>query len=222
MIVVDNIPEEILKPLTEFSNWFFQQDRTKFDMRDFGINREEAVSTAYLNAQQQKGESLEGYPACAYGIDFQEMKGFDLDVFYPKITQIDTTIRNYLSAKCCAIKMYYPAGGFIDWHTNANAYGYNALFTYSQTGDGAFLYQDPSTKQIVELKDKRGWNMKVGLYDKQGGAPLWHAAYTECERLTWGYVIDQLGWDNLVEELNLDISPLEAMVGELPSFRNSK
>jgi hypothetical protein len=219
MIIVENIPGDLLNSLNEFSDWFFKQDRTSFKMKSVNVTRDQAMSLSYLHAQQQKGESVDGYPESAEGLDLQYMQGYDLDKFYPAITKTDTDLRNFLGAKACALKMYYPAGGFIDWHTNANAYGYNVLFTYSTTGDGAFLFQHPITKEIVELHDKPGWNMKVGMYDKLGGYPLWHAAYTNCERLTWAYILDEIGWMNLVDDIDIDVSKLESIVGELKSFR---
>lgn len=221
MIAVEHIPDEIHDVLKNFSDWFFTQDRTNFVYHKNAepITREEAVSVEYLKKQQSR--DLDGFPVCSEGIDFQNMHGFDLDTFYPAITEADFEIKSFLAAKTCAIKMYYPAGGYIDWHTNANAFGYNTLFTYSLTGDGAFLYQNPLTKEVVTIPDKQGWNMKIGVYDVHGGSPLWHAAYTNCERLTWGYILDQVGWDNLIEELDVDISPLADMFGgQMPSYKN--
>lgn len=218
MIPVEKIPSELLKVLDSFSDWFFQQDRSAFDLRGKTTNAEYYCSQEYLEKRQREGHS--GYPDGAKGIDFQMMRGFDLEKFYPKIQEVDTAIKTFICSRRCALKMYYPADGFIDWHTNENAYGYNVLFTYSLTGDGAFLYQNPTTKEIVTIPDKQGWNMKVGLYDKHDGAPLWHAAWTNSERLTWGYILDELGWENLVEELELDTTPLQQMYGEMPSFRS--
>ena len=220
MIAVENIPDEILCDLDDFAEWFFAQDRTGFKIREFDVAREEAVSLEYLAKQQSR--NTEGFPACSQGIDFNEMYGFDVEKFYPRVSEIDGAIRAFLGARSCAIKMYYPAGGFIDWHTNANAFGYNVLFTYSREGDGAFMYQNPKTKEVVSIPDKKGWNMKIGVYDKHDGLPLWHAAHTNCERLTWGYILDEIGWQNLVEELDIDMTPLDAMYDGLPQFRKLK
>jgi hypothetical protein len=219
MIAIDVIPEEILEELNTFSDWFFQQDRSNFVMQrgEEPITQQEAVSIEYLRRQQ--GKNLEGFPVCSDGIDFNSMKGFDLEKFYPAIRNADNAIKTFLGARSCALKMYYPAGGFIDWHTNANAFGYNVLFSYSVNGDGAFLYQNPKTKEVVTIHDHPGWNMKIGLYDVDGGNPLWHAAYTHCERLTWGYILDQRGWHSLVDELGVDLTPLEEMYSGLPDFK---
>jgi hypothetical protein len=216
MIVVDNIPQDLLEDLTGFSDWFFQQDRAGFKITGNVAEMERCTSKEYLLEQQTK--QLVGFPAKACGIDFQQLDGWDLDAFYPKVSATDSSIKSYIGSKSCAIKMYYPEGGYIDWHTNENAYGYNVLFTYSMTGDGAFIYQNPKTKEIVTLPDQKGWNMKIGLYDQHGGMPLWHSAYTKCERLTWGYIVDQRSWDVLVSEIDVDLSPLTEMYGQLPSY----
>lgn len=221
MIAVENIPDEIHEVLTTFSDWFFEQDRSGFKVDQGSITSQEAVSIEYLHQQQQKKQS--GFPTCANGIDFQHLHGFDLDKFYPAITEADFNIKTFLGAENCALKMYYPAGGYIDWHTNANAFGYNTLFTYSKEGDGAFLYQNPLTKEIITIPDKKGWNMKIGIYDVHGGSPLWHSAYTNCERLTWAYILNQVGWNNLIEELQVDITPLVDMFGgQLPSYKKPR
>lgn len=221
MIVVDNIPETIHGVLNDFSTWFFTQDRSTFDYgnpKGYTLTKEQATSVDYLQEQQRK--QLCGYPQQTWGVDMCDLTTFDLDVFYHELKKADCAVQQFLNARNCAIKMYYPAQGYIDWHTNSNAFGYNVLLTYSVTGDGAFLYQNPTTKEIVSIPDKQGWNMKVGVYDVAEGSPLWHAAYTNCERLTWGYILDELGWQNLVEECNIDTKPLAEMMGSLPTFRD--
>lgn len=218
MIAIENIPQDLMDDLVGFSDWFFQQDRQGFDIEGDPAESAHCTSVEYLIEQQSK--RLKGFPSKACGIDFQNFRGWDLDTFFHKVTETDSSIKTYIGSKTCAIKMYYPEGGYIDWHTNENAFGYNVLFTYSVTGDGAFVYQNPKTKEIVTLPDRKGWNMKVGLYDRHGGMPLWHSAYTKCERLTWGYILDQRSWDALVSELNVDTTHLSDMYGELPSFRN--
>jgi hypothetical protein len=218
MIAVENIPSELEEILYTFTDWFFKQDRSGFDIKKQPITREEAISIEYLKTQQASDH--EGFPVCSEGIDFNTMRGFDLDKFWPAISETDGAIKTYLGSRTNAIKIYYPAGGYIDWHHNGNAYGYNALFSYSETGDGAFMYQHPITKDIITIPDKKGWNMKIGVYDTHDGNPLWHAAYTNCARLTWGYILDQSGWDNLKEELGVDVSPIEQMLGgTMPSYK---
>jgi len=219
MIPVDTIPTELLDNLTNFSDWFFKQDRTQLKLNGADLDSEYFCSLEYLKARQTEGHS--GYPDSVKGVDMNIMSGYDVDVYQPKILKLDTEIKNFICSRSCALKMYYPAGGFIDWHTNENASGYNVLLTYSVEGKGAFVYQHPVTKAIVTIPDKQGWNMKVGMYDRHDGSPLWHAAYTECERLTWAYILDQSGWDALVDELAVDRNIIDSLYGTVdnrPAF----
>lgn len=220
MIMIENIPEDLLQDLNEFSTWFFAQNHSSLEFAGKNLDYRDYVSAEALKQQQNKQLEKFGYPKDARGIDFNSPESeYDFDIFQNKMVEYDMKFRSFLGAKYCALKMFYPEGGFIDWHTNANAFGYNVLLTYSKTGDGAFFYQHPITKEIVELHDKPGWTMKVGMYDKPGGAPLWHCAYTNCERLNWGYVMPDNGWENLVEELNINIEDMEAVYGPLPKLK---
>lgn len=219
MISVSNIPSELLDSLNKFSDWFFEQDRNTLKIAGADLDSKEFCSVEYLNKRQTQGHS--GFPDSAKGIDMNMMCGYDLDQYQSKLTELDTDIKNFICSRTCALKMYYPTNGFIDWHTNENASGYNVLFTYSVDGRGAFVYQHPRTKEIVTIPDKLGWSMKVGMYDRHDGLPLWHAAYTECERLTWAYILDQSGWDILVDEIGVDktnISDVYGQVGDRPAF----
>jgi len=74
-----------------------------------------------------------------------------------------------------ALASIYPPNGYMSWHTNTDAPGYNVLLTWSEKGNGFFRYQDPITKEIVTMQDKPGWNCKVGYFGK----------YTETDKLFW-------------------------------------
>lgn len=222
MIPVDNIPDELLNGLNKFSDWFFKQDLNELEIVGKDLDADYFCSLDYLKLRQEEGNA--GFPDKSKGIDMTSMVGYNLDIFRPKITELDNTIKNFICSRSCALKMYYPESGFIDWHTNENASGYNALFTYSLKGDGAFMYQHPRTKNIVTIPDKQGWNMKVGMYDRHDGLPLWHAAYTKCERLTWGYILDKSGWDMLIDEIGVDCNAMADIYGnesQRPVFKST-
>ena len=63
-----------------------------------------------------------------------------------------------------AARHYYPPGGHMSWHDNRMAWGYNIMFTWSEKGDGSFMYWDNKTEEIVEVPDVPGWSTKVGYY----------------------------------------------------------
>lgn len=216
MILIDTIPEELLEELNKLSTWFFSQDLSDIRVKPSEFDYESGTSLEYLlNAQS---DERVGFPKAALGVDFNQPLGYTAEKWHSKIMSFDSAIKSYLGSKTCALRMYYPTEGYIDWHTNANAYGYNVLLTYSQTGEGEFKYQHPITKEIVVLKDKPGWSMKLGMYDLANGAPLWHCAWTKCPRLNWGYILHQTSWNLLLDEVGVSVEDMESIYGPLPTF----
>lgn len=125
---------------------------------------------------------------------------------------------NYLGGFSIALTAFYLPGGFIPWHNNANAPGYNFLLHYSQTGDGWFYTEEDG--KIVEYKDKaKQWVGRAGVFKQ--GRPFdenrrsetyvmakdvddlsWHSAKTECNRFTLSTIINNRDmWENLIAEI---------------------
>ena len=76
------------------------------------------------------------------------------------------------------ISVLYPPSGFIGWHTNANQNRYNAICTFSETGDGEFRYFEDNTKIV---KDIKGWTVKQSEWFNES---IPHMAFTNCNRIT--------------------------------------
>jgi hypothetical protein len=232
MIKVNNIPSELQVTLDRLTEVFFNIDEKELQGIDFDtqnkkhLSWQETTSKEYLLKQQSQKAS--GFPAASRGIDFGILllasngRNSHMLKYTPILQEINNEIQSFFCSRHTALMMYYPPGGFIDWHTNANAYGYNALLTYSKTGQGAFFYQHPHTKEIVTLQDEPGWSLKLGSFDMWGGSPLWHSAYTECERLTWSYIIPDNMWRFVAEEVNVDVNAIENVLGYMPVFDTTK
>ena len=130
-----------------------------------------------------------------------------------KSDELDEELQDFLGAKICALKMYYPNGGYIDWHTNWDSPGYNVIFTYSPTGKGYWRHIDskgstsvtPDWSRLVHIEDKAGWHCKAGYFGKKTEVDrlVWHSAFTHEPRLTLSYIVAEKSiWENLVEELS--------------------
>lgn len=89
---------------------------------------------------------------------------------------------SYLKDYDLTLAAFYPAGGFIGWHTNSNFERYNAIITFSDTGDGYFEYVDPDSGKIIKVDDKPGMTIKKTRWTHSN--PIWHRAYTNCRRIT--------------------------------------
>jgi hypothetical protein len=109
-------------------------------------------------------------------------------------SNLDGEIKTELGLKTSALSTLYPPEGFIGWHNNANASGFNLIFTWSEKGDGWFKYVDPTTlsttREVITVPDKKGWQLKAGHFGAYGsGDVVYHAARTNCYRMTLSYVL---------------------------------
>lgn len=216
MIFAKQLPEDLTAKLTEFSTWFFEQKiADTVNMREKTLDTSYAVSQEYLDILRARPDNI-GFPEETYGADFRNVHEYDTNVYFERVKQLDKVLMDFIGSRNSALKMYYPPGGYIGWHNNANAPGYNILFTYSETGEGDFRYIHPQTGELVILPDKKGWSCKVGYYDVVEGNPLWHAAWTNCNRLNWAYIIHPTLWADLAEELDIDVNAITDIFGRDP------
>lgn len=216
MIFATKMPDEINQALYEFSDWFFQQPldgNTK--LRPKKLDTTFAVSDEYLREMKSRKDNV-GYPEETYGVDFRIVENYNTHHFQERVMKLDNQLMTFTGSSNSALKMYYPPGGYIGWHNNANAPGYNILFTYSETGEGDFRYIHPLTGELILLPDKRGWSCKVGYYDVVEGRPLWHAAWTNCNRLNWAYIIHPLLWVDMAAELGIEVDAIATIIGKDP------
>lgn len=152
-----------------------------------------------------------GFPRALHGIGSKDVGPRDWDLLKPIHDRI-SQIGMYLGTPNNALSMSYPDNGFIGWHHNGNAPGYNILLTYSQDGDGHFSYWDYNTKSVVRLQDEPGWQVRVGYYpriDKERDRIFWHMAETKKQRITLAWVLNHRDmWENMIYELsNGDYDP---------------
>lgn len=202
MEVIDReLNPELLEIANGFSDWFFQQDRTKIRLDGNPDENGWHTSKEYLDTIDK--EKHIGYPEVKYGVDITHVQSTP-HYYREKIIEIDNKLNSFFGSKFCAVKMYYPNGGYMGWHTNWNCPGYNILLSYNKDGDGFFRYLDPETKEVVTQEDKKGWQAKVGYFGKKSEPNniYWHCARSNSERITFGYVIpDKFMWEMMVEDL---------------------
>lgn len=128
---------------------------------------------------------------------------------------------DFLGGNAMALFAIYPPGGFIPWHHNGNAPGYNILAHYSWGGDGYFCTWDEG--EIVYYNDlDKEWVVRVGRYldtvgtydsriNRSRGTDIpfattedasWHAAETKCFRLTISTILNiEDVWLDLIDEI---------------------
>lgn len=217
MMWTNKISDEVLDIITPYSDWFFSQDLTCLDeiskikdKKTYDIHG--ACGEEYLKEIVDKDGEHEGYPEETYSIDIGMLHVLPYDNKYineiiehqEKRQEMSLKLTTILGARNQAVNVYYPSGGFMGWHNNWNAAGYNILLTYSQDGDGFFRYRDPKTHEIITMEDRVGWSCKVGYYGR-GREPdkvYYHCAGSNSPRLTLGFIIPDLDmWRDMIEDI---------------------
>ena len=182
-----NVPiknQEILDALNNFL-WFY--DNRKMIEKNYilhGIERqrEEYVSSEYRDKVIAMAEKHDGYPETIHSYALKA----------DRIVHV-----NHNSAEVAG----------------ANASAYNIIFSWSETGDGCFRYVDGHTGNEVVMQDVKGWQCKAGYFGAYGEPwynRVYHAAETDCWRITVSYMFDRsqmsMGLqDEIVEEIMSEI-----------------
>lgn len=171
-------------------------------------------SEAYLKKALTYPVTDYAFPRTCYGIDTnysqKRQSGYWHDIARPLLRPLVSYIGSHLNALC----MFYPSNGYIGWHHNGNASGYNFILTYSMDGDGYFKYYNQKTDEFTTLQDEPGWNFRFGYYPSQDREPenvFWHTAFTKKPRITIGFIVPHKEiWKTLVEECcDLDHLPFD-------------
>ena len=217
MLAIYKLHPDLLKILTEFSDWFFARDNSDLEsyagknpnMKNISIKNmtEEATSMSYLEKALETPNRY-GFPAHSWGIELAHERAY-YDVEEVKIHAQDTNnkLMNFFGARNNALQMYYPAGGYIGWHNNGNAAGYNIVLSCNPGADGEFEHWDHVNNKLNVFKDQAGWNCKVGYFGgfAESDKLYWHCARTRTPRLTLSYVIyDKNLWEDMVADINCD------------------
>ena len=192
---------ELLKLLNSFSEWFNTIDKKEIKIKGKEDVNEYYTSEEYYESINKKDHI--GYPEETYGIDLNMTQATPL-CFREKIRNIDKDFNSILGSRNCAVKMYYPKNGYMGWHNNNNAHGYNILFSYSKNGNGFFRYKEPKNLSTTTMFDSAGWTAKVGYYgnNDESDKLFWHCARAYEDRLTLGFVIpDKNFWQMMIEDI---------------------
>lgn len=205
--------EELLSILNQMSDIAKKIDLNKVKYNK-NIDREPWVSEEKLHSLIYEWDGHLGYPEETLGFnllpgEFNYSDAQEAIDMIEEYENLNDDLINFLGAHRRALSCIYPPGGFISWHNNANASGYNILLTWSETGDGFWQHWDPKKRELVKIPDKPGWQCKYGYYGQYSEGPekvCYHAAQTDCLRMTVAFVFngDETGRrmaEMLIEEI---------------------
>lgn len=193
----------ILESLDKFLWYYDNLDLIKQNLRLHGRadEQDKYTNSDYRDRIIRMAERHDGYPeechSYALKVDrlahLNESKHETRAMFVEKYSKLNEELASSICVKNNALTQLYPPGGFISWHNNANAPGYNFIFSWSETGDGSFSYVDGETGEEVVMQDKQGWNCKAGyfgFYGESWDKLCYHSAKTNCYRLTVSFILD--------------------------------
>jgi hypothetical protein len=211
-----SISSELSDILDPFTEWFFAQPDQDLvlgpldqqERRKGGLNIDTATDEQYLQHIVNKKQNHVGFPEVAWCTDMSQAHG---QPWFPseygrRQQETNKELISYLGARNNAVFTYYPENGFMGWHNNWNASGYNILITYnSEENGGYFRYSDPITKEIVTLVDPKGWSCKVGYFGSRNEPEkiVYHCCGNTKKRLTLAYVVPHLEiWRSMIEDIS--------------------
>ena len=215
--------QNILNILNEISNNIIKEDynilydvayeeRLGRDGKGFNnsLDMQSGTSHEYhkhmmLLDEQQKHE---GFPEASMLVDYRNSPHVANKIkTRDTIMSLCQNLTMELGAEHLALVSYYPENGYIGWHHNANAGGYNVIFTYSDTGSGYFEEYDIETGKYIKHQDIIGWSAKTGYFGSFNDnefKKVWHcAANPKGHRITVSYIINQYDmWMDMKDELD--------------------
>lgn len=207
---------EVLEALNNYKDFLMSNDiDSHLHLMCKDKKAEDYVSSEYRKMIMTKGESHTGFPEVMKSYDglmptkykdkpapMKTPKGYQ---FTDQSSILNSRMMESLSARVNTLNTCYPPEGFISWHNNANAPGYNVLFSWSETGDGWFKYWDWDKQEEVTIHDVPGWQCKMGYFGRymDPKSVCYHAAYTKCWRISVAYVFNDQDdfWKEVVEDI---------------------
>lgn len=196
---------EVIKALNNFLWYYENRDLVANNLVLNGSpdQRKHFMSAKYRDEVIAMDERHEGFPDAghSYSLKHDRMQPLSGRSSSPEVTDLLARYSKYnqqlceiLCTKNNALTQMYPPNGFISWHNNANACAYNLVFSWSETGEGCFRYVDGHTGKEVVMQDKKGWQCKAGYfgsYREPWYKRVYHAAETDCWRITVSYMFDR-------------------------------
>ena len=207
--------KSVLKSLNEFKDFILDKRSKGLLDKELDLNakdhtRDRWLADDYMERIMSRKRAHEGFPESMrsyHGLMPGGNGGYkeSYEDYRKASTKLNNELMTELSAKRNTLITVYPPGGWISWHNNANAAGYNVIFSWSENGDGWFDYWDLDKKERVRVPDHSGWQCKMtyfGSYDESDKL-CYHAASTDCLRISVAYIWgrEEAMWEDIIEDI---------------------
>lgn len=207
--------KNVLKSLNEFKDFVLDKRSKGLLDKELDLNakdhtRDRWLADDYMGRIMSRGRAHEGYPESMRSYHGLMPNGNGVykesyEDYRRASAKLNNDLMTELSAQRNTLVTVYPPGGWISWHNNANAAGYNVIFSWSENGDGWFDYWDLDKKERVRVPDHPGWQCKMtyfGSYNEPDKL-CYHAASTDCLRISVAYVWgrEEAMWEDIIEDI---------------------
>lgn len=206
----NKIPHYVLDVLNKYTEPLLASGKSKPVSKQTTLSPSSILDDVISEKFLQDAIKRHNYSQDCYRPEFQIMHDYSR-MHEDRTEQEYTMIRNFkkdLSSEtgmfADPLAAYYPKGGGLSWHNNADVPGYNILFTYSQNGDGFFRYQRDN--KIITIEDEKGWNLKFMYY---GGISetekiCWHTCASYDDRMTFAFLADDLVCRDFMDDCDVE------------------
>lgn len=162
----------------------------------------------------ERWEDHIGFPEEGYGFQVKTGTRTHPEIFGPLQDLTKDQLVRHFGAKSNSLTSYYPSKGFVGWHTNWNAFGWQLILSWSESGDGYFSYYDKKTNEIITEDDVKGWQARWYRFGRKDEPEhhCWHTAYTECPRFTLAF---KWPYGQYSEELDTTFASINMMIEEI-------
>ncbi len=179
---------DLIAQLEGGKNWLFD-NRERLNTEDYDPELPTSIIERRLSEDQLLALQEETDSRFIAGDDVNQIKFGN--VRFRDLTQTLAHTLNTLLEPRRSMRLFqsgrnwYPPGGYMGWHTNANVQGFRLYCSHAAVpGASFFRFQDPNSKTIVTSWDEAGWNFRCFRTDLE---PLWHCVYSATDRISFGY-----------------------------------
>jgi len=157
-----------------------------------------------------------GFPEEGYGFQVAQGARERPEIFEPLKLWTKNELVRIFGANNNSLTSYYPSKGFVGWHTNWNAFGYQLILTWSESGDGYFTYYDKKNDEFVKHEDVKGWQARWYRFGRKDEEEhhCWHAAWTECPRFTLAF---KFPYGHLTEKHDQAYNAIQDLIYDMES-----
>lgn len=148
------------------------------------------MSVAEILSEEELGR-LKQLPS-TYAAEEKDLYVLD-DRQIPRWLQYDVSefllSKRYQTDNTVTGRFFYPANGFMSWHTNQNRSDYRIYIVKSLTGDSFFRYEHDG--EVVTDYDPIGYSYRIFRIGDDS-CPFWHCVFGGSGRYSIGFKITPL------------------------------